>query len=614
MHLPKVLLYGILAFLACAMPGIQARPFGDGPTWIRSCDDIPAEATLAGTTLTILSSIDCGTNPKTIVVTGDTVVRSHAPMNTMGIALKVQPGANLTIRAPTVMMKRREASAHQYKQMDNQPILRVFGSIHFDVTRWLPEHLDGTLIDKHGVVAFEFQGSLESPNVIRYTSTSVVVADPAAADQKESIPAETSMPADPELRRKLADFHAAATAQDLPPINTSPTATVREVADGKSSSSATAPNRAAAFSIAAARNDGNNGDKTAAASKATPASSTPATATAVLATPSTGTAANPSTRADVGNNAASGASMAEFMTDKARQARAVEDHGKTAGAGGGGEGSSPIHVSNTWTTKKKARQHRQQQQEDRRPSNPNGTGGNNSNGSIGDKSNNNNNNNNNNHHHYSNTNTNGNSFSPLNQFHEENVLRSGRLLFGKLLSPGKKAMIYVSPNSGSVVHASCAGKAPLDEQGRKIGPVPQKLLTVITPNEQQMFEIERNRSEIWEHRLGRSKASREGRERKRSKMVAITGVLPFGKNGFLRRRRAREHAEAHLMEATLKLTNRGNLEVSIDGTIVQRKSRPSWFGFLRSKDPSYELRVTMEGIEIYRRGKLDWVIKAEDIF
>ncbi|CAN0143104.1 unnamed protein product [Ectocarpus sp. 4 AP-2014] len=174
-------------------------------------------------------------------------------------------------------------------------------------------------------------------------------------------------------------------------------------------------------------------------------------------------------------------------------------------------------------------------------------------------------------------------------------------------------MIYVSPNSGSVVHASSAGKAPRDEEGRKIGPVPQKLLTVITPNEQQMFEIERNRSEIWEQRLGRSKASREGRELKGSKIAAITGVLPFGKNGF-RRRRAREHAEAHLMEATLKLTNRGTLEVSIDGTIVQRKSRPSWLGFLRRKDPSYELRVTKEGIEIYRRGKLDWVIKAEDIF
>ena len=55
-----------------------------------------------------------GVRTQTIVVTGDTVVRSHAPMNTMGVALKVHPGAKLTIRAPTVMMKRREASAHQY--------------------------------------------------------------------------------------------------------------------------------------------------------------------------------------------------------------------------------------------------------------------------------------------------------------------------------------------------------------------------------------------------------------------------------------------------------------------------------------------------------------------
>ncbi|CAN0273184.1 unnamed protein product [Ectocarpus sp. 13 AM-2016] len=174
-------------------------------------------------------------------------------------------------------------------------------------------------------------------------------------------------------------------------------------------------------------------------------------------------------------------------------------------------------------------------------------------------------------------------------------------------------MIYVSPNSGSVVHASSAGQATRDEEGRKIGPVPQKLMTVLTPDEQQMSKIERNRSEIWAQRFGTSKALREGRELKRSKMAAITGVLPFGKNGF-RRRRAREHAEAHLMEATLTLTNKGNLEVSIDGTIVQRKSRPSRLGFLRRKDPSYELRVTKEGIEIYRRGKLDWVIKAEDFF
>ncbi|CAN0491700.1 unnamed protein product, partial [Ectocarpus sp. 12 AP-2014] len=38
-----------LLALACAMPGIQARLFGDEPTWIRTCADIPTEAAVAGT-------------------------------------------------------------------------------------------------------------------------------------------------------------------------------------------------------------------------------------------------------------------------------------------------------------------------------------------------------------------------------------------------------------------------------------------------------------------------------------------------------------------------------------------------------------------------------------
>ncbi|CAM9276944.1 unnamed protein product [Ectocarpus sp. 8 AP-2014] len=89
------------------------------------------------------------------------------------------------------------------------------------------------------------------------------------------------------------------------------------------------------------------------------------------------------------------------------------------------------------------------------------------------------------------------------------------------------------------------------------------------------------------------------------------GFLPFGKNGF-RRRRTREHAEAHLGEATLSLTKKGNLEVAVDGTTVLRKSGPSWFGFRRS-DSSYELRVNEEGIVISRQGKFDWSVKVEDI-
>ena len=38
-------------------------------------------------------------------------------------------------------------------------------------------------VDTHGVVSLEGRGSIRSPNGVRYTTTSVVVADPAAADQ-----------------------------------------------------------------------------------------------------------------------------------------------------------------------------------------------------------------------------------------------------------------------------------------------------------------------------------------------------------------------------------------------------------------------------------------------
>ena len=64
MNMIKMLLCGLLALLAFAMPGIPARPFGDGPTCVKTCDYSPVEATLAGTTLNILGRIDFSHNPK----------------------------------------------------------------------------------------------------------------------------------------------------------------------------------------------------------------------------------------------------------------------------------------------------------------------------------------------------------------------------------------------------------------------------------------------------------------------------------------------------------------------------------------------------------------------
>ncbi|CBJ28248.1 hypothetical protein Esi_0097_0021 [Ectocarpus siliculosus] len=125
-----------------------------------------------------------------------------------------------------------------------------------------------------------------------------------------------------------------------------------------------------------------------------------------------------------------------------------------------------------------------------------------------------------------------------------------------------------------------------------------------------MSKVRALRSENIAARLEKKKAALEGQTLRRGKVATLMGFLPFGKHGFLRRR-AREHAEAHVGEATLSITKKGGLEVSVDGTVVLRKSGPSWFGFRRT-DRSYELRVTEEGVDISRRGMYDWGIKAQD--
>ncbi|CAM9599741.1 unnamed protein product [Ectocarpus sp. 6 AP-2014] len=151
MKLFYMLLSGALAFLA-ACCAVQARPFPDEKTWIKHCDEIPDEATLTaeGITLTFLGTIECDTT-KIMEITGNTVIRSHESLDTAGIALLVHPGAELTIRAPTIKMKKGEASAYQGSMPDQQPILRVVGSVYFQVTSWVKEHLEGVPVDDHGI-------------------------------------------------------------------------------------------------------------------------------------------------------------------------------------------------------------------------------------------------------------------------------------------------------------------------------------------------------------------------------------------------------------------------------------------------------------------------------
>lgn len=56
---------------------------------------------------------------QTITITGNTLVRSRASLDTMDLALVVHPGASLTVHAPAVSMKKGEASAHQGNNWKN---------------------------------------------------------------------------------------------------------------------------------------------------------------------------------------------------------------------------------------------------------------------------------------------------------------------------------------------------------------------------------------------------------------------------------------------------------------------------------------------------------------
>jgi len=50
----------------------------------------------------------------------------------------------------------------------------------------------------------------------------------------------------------------------------------------------------------------------------------------------------------------------------------------------------------------------------------------------------------------------------------------------------------------------------------------------------------------------------------------------------------------------------------MDGVIVLRKGGPSWFGW-RRKDSTYEVRPTARGLEVLRRGKLSWSLRARTV-
>ncbi|CAM9915899.1 unnamed protein product [Ectocarpus sp. 6 AP-2014] len=463
-------------------------------TIIRNCGDIPSKATVhAGGALKFLGDIDCGKTSKTIeFMGGDTEIRSPTSITTMGLTLIVHPAARLTIQAPTVSLARTEASALEREEaMQDDPVLVLLGSIDFQVTTWLEQPLDGTVLDERGVVWVGDQGVVMSDNSkVTYTATSVVVS----ASKNVADPVDSS---------KEASFHK---ADPVP------------------------------SSAAAALKDG-DGDKNVPVDDVIPTT----TATPTPLSPSA--AANPSTsdRAKADRKKAAATIMITELMDRARERHnlrsTIHNGGKTE-VDDEGKGASPITEPISGAA---AENQAPKQQEDQ---------------------------------------------------HDET------------------AMVYATSIDGSVVHVTVTGTPPGDLEDRTVDPVSQTRRTLLEANPQRMSIVEGLRAEIVAETEGAEKAAVEDRGLKKSKMVTVLGFLPFGKHGF-RRRRARERAAAHLGEAALSVTNKGDLEVSVDGSIVLRKSGPSWFGF-RKKDSTYEVRVTEDGVVVSRGGKYDWGIQVRE--
>ncbi|CAN0364436.1 unnamed protein product, partial [Ectocarpus sp. 6 AP-2014] len=113
----------------------------------------------------------------------------------MGLTLVVHPGVRLTIQAPTVSLARTEASALERPTRARL----VLGSIDFQVTTWLEQPLDGTVVSSTQSESHKFSSSLWvgdqgvfllGNNEVTYTATSVLVS--ASKQQHVAIPVSSS--------------------------------------------------------------------------------------------------------------------------------------------------------------------------------------------------------------------------------------------------------------------------------------------------------------------------------------------------------------------------------------------------------------------------------------
>ncbi|CAM9931943.1 unnamed protein product, partial [Hapterophycus canaliculatus] len=170
--------------------------------------------------------------------------------------------------------------------------------------------------------------------------------------------------------------------------------------------------------------------------------------------------------------------------------------------------------------------------------------------------------------------------------------------------------LFASQDDASLLFARSTGGPPVHYRGGPVGPTPAEATTIIASDQKRVAKVlELRKQAEAEQEDSRVMAMDSQSPPKKTLGAKVKGCLPFGKGGFLHRRKIKR-AKAHLHEVEVTLTRRGKVEVKMDGTVVLRKSGSSFVGW-RVKDSTYELHTISTGLVVTRAGKLDWSVLAE---
>ncbi|CAM9963749.1 unnamed protein product [Hapterophycus canaliculatus] len=185
---------------------------------------------------------------------------------------------------------------------------------------------------------------------------------------------------------------------------------------------------------------------------------------------------------------------------------------------------------------------------------------------------------------------------------------------GRLFNMAGAASAHVRVDgNGAIAHTRSTGKAQVTAQGRRTKPAPTETTILVGADPRKMARVVENRAALREMKQEEMKRAASGDDgpKEGNAATSVMAWMPYGKRGFLRKREL-ERAKDKLGQTEMRVTSRGKVEASVDGTTVSRVSGPSWFGHLR-RDNSHELKVTDDGLEVTRGGEYVWGIRISEL-